>query len=91
MIEILQKRFKRFNKNMICREFKYEIDKEYEEKSTSLWMWFSCVCEYPLDLFKYYVPNQSNFCEVEQFDEILKEEHYSKLHSLKLKLKQKLV
>lgn len=36
MIEILQKRFKRFNKNMICREFKYEIDKEYEEKSTSL-------------------------------------------------------
>lgn len=54
-------------------------------------MWFSCVCEYPLDLFKYYVPNQSNFCEVEQFDEILKEEHYSKLHSLKLKLKQKLV
>lgn len=49
------------------------------------------VCEHPLDLFKNYVPNQSNFCEVEQFDEILKEEYYSKLHSLKLKLKQKLV
>ena len=58
--------FKGFDKDLRCRGFQYEIGKEYEEKKASLCNKGFHACEYPLDVFGYYPPNEDNrFCEVE--------------------------
>ena len=61
------KAYKAFDKDLSCRGFKYEVGKEYEETG------YIKVCEkgfhacpYPLDVFGYYAPAGSRFCEVEQ-------------------------
>ena len=59
------KAYKGFDKNLKCRDFQYEIGKEYEEKSASLCNSGFHACEYPLDCFNYYNPANSRFCEVE--------------------------
>ena len=65
------KAYKAFDKDLSCRGFKYEVGKEYEETD------YIKVCEkgfhacpYPLDVFGYYVPAGSRFCEVEQSGKI---------------------
>ena len=59
------KAFKGFNKDLKCRDFQYEIGKEYKEKEASLCNKGFHACEYPLDCFGYYAPAESRFCEVE--------------------------
>ena len=59
------KAFKGFNKDLKCRDFQFEIGKEYEEKTASLCSSGFHACEYPLDCFNYYSPAESRFCEVE--------------------------
>ncbi len=59
------KAFKGFDKELKCRDFQFEIGKEYEEKEASLCNKGFHACEYPLDCFGYYAPADSRFCEVE--------------------------
>ena len=59
------KAYKGFNKDLKCRDFQFEIGKEYEEDSASLCYSGFHACEYPLDCFNYYSPAESRFCEVE--------------------------
>lgn len=59
------KAYKGFDKDLKCRDFQYEIGKEYEENEASLCNKGFHACEYPLDCFRYYLPTESRFCEVE--------------------------
>ena len=61
------KAYKGFNSDMTCRDFQYEVGKEYEQKGNIE----ACkngfhACESPMDVFGYYPPNNSRYCEVEQ-------------------------
>lgn len=65
------KAYKAFDKDLSCRGFKYEVGKEYEETGYIK----ACekgfhACPYPLDVFGYYAPARSRFCEVEQSGKI---------------------
>ena len=65
------KAYKAFDKDLSCREFKYKVGKEYEETGDIK----ACekgfhACPYPLDVFGYYAPAGSRFCEVEQSGKI---------------------
>lgn len=65
------KAYKAFDKDLSCRGFKYEVGKEYEETGYIK----ACekgfhACPYPLDVFGYYAPAESRFCEVEQSGKI---------------------
>lgn len=59
------KAYKGFDKDLKCRDFQYEIGKEYKENNASLCNSGFHACEYPLDCFSYYSPAESRFCEVE--------------------------
>ena len=61
------KAYKGFNSDMTCRKFQFEVGKEYEEKGKIE----ACengfhACENPMDVFGYYPPSNSRYCEVEQ-------------------------
>ena len=65
------KAYKAFDKDLSCRGFKYEVGKEYKETGDIK----ACkkgfhACPYPLDVFGYYAPAWSRFCEVEQSGKI---------------------
>ena len=65
------KAYKAFDKDLSCRGFKYEVGKKYEETGNIK----ACekgfhACPYPLDVFGYYAPAGSRFCEVEQSGKI---------------------
>ena len=64
------KMYKGFDKNLKCRDFQYEIGKEYREENADLCKKGFHACENPLDTFGYYAPgNGSRYCEVE-LDEV---------------------
>ena len=79
------KSFKGFDKDLKCRGFQYEIGKEYEEKEVKACHCGFHACEHPLDVFNYYAPNDSRYCEVEQSGEIDKSE-IDKTCSTKIKI-----
>lgn len=59
------KAYKGFNKDMTCRGFRYEEGKEYETEMAKCCESGFRACEYPLDCFHYYSPNESVYHEVE--------------------------
>jgi hypothetical protein len=80
--------FKGYDKNLKCRDFQYEIGKEYqmegEPKACEQGFHF---CENPLDVWNYYPPTNGNrFTEVETDGKIDKEDSDSKVASDKLKV-----
>ena len=62
------KAYKGFDKDLKCREFQYEVGKEYEEETASLCKKGFHACENPLDTFHYYAPTDSRYCEVDVDD-----------------------
>ena len=79
------KAYKGFDKNLQCRGFQYEIGKAYEERDAKACSCGFHACEYPLDVFNYYAPADSRFCEVEQSGTIDKSES-DKTASTKIKI-----
>ena len=57
--------YKGFDEDLKCRDFQYEIGKEYEEERAEICDTGFHACENPLDVFGYYAPANSRYCEVE--------------------------
>ena len=53
------KAYKGFDKELKCRDFQYEVGKEYEETKADLCSCGFHACENPLDVFNYYPPATS--------------------------------
>jgi hypothetical protein len=82
------KSYKGFNKDLKCRDFQYEVGKEYETDRAIVCEEGFHACTDPLAVWDYYSPCDNNrFCEVEQGGEIEKEESTSKVSSTKIKIK----
>ena len=83
--------YKGFDKNLKCRDFQYEVGKEYEMDGD-----IKCcergfhACESPLEVFDHYDMLNSRFAEVEQSGEIDKEEDTTKVCSSRIKVKAEL-
>ena len=72
--------FKGFDKDLKCRGFQYKVGKTYDLKGK-----VECCekgfhfCENPLEVFDYYTPNNSRFCQVEGGGSVDKSEDDSKV------------
>ncbi|MCR5652831.1 MAG: hypothetical protein K6F88_03430 [Ruminococcus sp.] len=80
------KSFKGFNKDLKCRDFQYEIGKEYETERAECCESGFHACENPIDVFSYYPPADSRYCEVEQSGEFDRMNGDSKVASTKIKI-----
>ena len=85
------KSYKAFDKDMKCRDFQYEVGKEYEMEGH-----IECcergfhACESPLEVFDHYDMLKSRFAEVEQSGTIDREEDTTKVCSSRIKIKAEL-
>ena len=85
--------YKAFDENFRCRDFQYEVGKEYEIKGE-----IKCcergfhACESPMEVFDYYDMFNSRFAEVEQSGQIDKEDdnNSTKICSSRIKIKAEL-
>ena len=57
--------FKGFDKDLKCKDFQYEIGKEYTEEKADICNCGFHACEFPMDVFDYYPPSDSRYCEVD--------------------------
>ena len=93
MKENVIKSYKGFDENFRCRDFQYEVGKEYEIKGE-----IKCckrgfhACESPMEVFDYYDMFNSRFAEVEQSGQIDKEDDNksTKICSSRIKIKAEL-
>ena len=85
------KAFKGFNEKLQCgpngKPFQYEIGKGYEHEGEVI---LCCsgfhACLSPLDVFGYYPPNTSRYCEVEVDDDSKSDSSNSKVASKQIKI-----
>jgi hypothetical protein len=85
------KSFKGFNSDWTCRGFKFQVGEEYRHNGDVE----ACAsgfhaCEYPLDVFNYYVPASSVYAEVEQDGTLARHDRDSKVASSVLRVKASL-
>ena len=59
------KAYKGFDKDLKCRGFQYEVGKEYKEEKAEICNCGFHACENPMDVFGYYDPANSRYCEVD--------------------------
>lgn len=91
MAEKVIKSYKGFDSSLSCRDFQYEVGKEYEMDGR-----IECckrgfhACESPLEVFDYYDMLKSRFAEVEQSGTIDREEDSTKVCSSRIKIKAEL-
>ena len=80
------KTYKGFDKDLKCRDFQFEIGKEYEvDGDVSVCKNGFHACAAPLEVFDYYSPVDSRYCEVEQSGQ-LDTGDGSKIASKKIKI-----
>jgi hypothetical protein len=85
------KSYKGFDKDFKCRDFQYEVGKEYEiDGEITVCKNGFHACEDPLEVWDYYDMLKSRFAEVEQSGEIDKESDSTKVCSSKIKIKAEL-
>ena len=83
--------YKAFDKNMKCRDFQYEVGKEYEMDGE-----IKCcnrgfhACKSPMEVWDHYDMLNSRYAEVEQSGEIEEEENSTKVCSSHIKIKAEL-
>ncbi len=83
--------YKGFDKDMKCRDFQYEVGKEYDMDGE-----IKCcnrgfhACKSPLEVWDYYDMLNSRFAEVEQSGKIDEEEKSTKVCSSHIKIKAEL-
>ena len=77
--------FKGFSKDLKCFDFQYEIGATFEHggKVKACNSGFHA-CEYPLDVFRYYSPDESRFCSVELTGELSRDGSDSKVAAAKI-------
>ena len=93
MKENVIKSYKGFDKDFKCKDFQYEVGKEYEIEGE-----IKCcergfhACESPMEVFDYYDMFNSRFAEVEQSGQIDKEDdnESTKICSSRIKIKAEL-
>ena len=91
MAEKVIKSYKGFDSSLSCRDFQYEVGKEYE-----MYGHIECcergfhACESPLEVFDHYDMLKSRFAEVEQSGTIDREEDSTKVCSSRIKIKAEL-
>ena len=86
MEEKIIKSYKGFNKDMKCLDFQYEVGKEYEmDGDIEVCERGFHACPHPLNVFSYYPPATSRYCEVEQSGK-LDESESDKVCSSKIKI-----
>ena len=80
------KSYKGFDKDLKCRGFQFEVGKEYEESDAIVCSKGFHACEAPIDVFAYYPPASSRYCEVEQSGKVQRHDEDSKVASSKIKI-----
>ena len=81
------KAYKGFDKNLRCRDFQYEVGKEYETERAKLCEAGFHACENPLDCLNYYSPNDGCvYHEVEVSGDVEKADDDSKVAATKIKI-----
>ena len=79
--------YKGFDENMQCRDFQYEVGKEYKKEGN-----IKCcergfhACESPMEVWDYYDMLTSRFAKVEQSGKIDKEDNSTKVCSSRIKI-----
>ena len=85
------KAYKAFNKDMKCRDFQYEVGKEYSmDGDISVCNRGFHACECPMDVWNYYDMTTSRFAVVEQSGKIDRNGDDTKVCSSKIKIKAEL-
>lgn len=59
------KMYKGFDKDLKCRGYQYQVGRTEKEENAELCERGFHACEFPLDVFGYYPPADSRFCEVD--------------------------
>ena len=80
------KSYKGFKKDMTCKGFQYEEGKEYETEKAECCETGFHACEYPLDCFCFFSPNECVFLEVVQDGELDRGGGNTKVASTKIKI-----